>query len=395
VKLPLAAAGRIAKSLRRRSVLPVRFLIDQALARIDNPDARLRLALVSDEAVYTSEQQFNPFDSYRSDLRSRLGVISLRLHLSDVLLAPRFVLAPFDIVIVKLGFRTPPQTAGRLITIIREATPAKTLIYFDGDDDLCVQWPDVLAIVDLYVKKHAFRDRNKYLQQYVGKSNLTDYVHRQFGHSFNEDSVTSRTDALPTKQIQKLLVGWNLALDNKITDLRSSIGLAGIRPRCNDIVCRAGVPNDWIRYLRKDVEPTLRRLGHKYRVITPNQRVATDVYLREMLDSKICFSPFGYGEICWRDFEAILCGCLLVKPDMSHVETYPEIFQPYRTYVPVHWDLSNLEEVCIYYLTHDDERERIASAAQSVLREFYDQHGFLKRADAVLSRAGIQHRAPL
>jgi len=27
--------------------------------------------------------------------------------------------------------------------------------------------------------------------------------------------------------------------------------------------------------------------------------------------SKICISPFGYGEICWRDFEAIIFGCLL------------------------------------------------------------------------------------
>ena len=42
-----------------------------------------------------------------------------------------------------------------------------------------------------------------------------------------------------------------------------------------------------------------------------------------MRHSRICISPFGYGEICWRDFEAILCGCLVVKPDMSHVETNP------------------------------------------------------------------------
>ena len=28
-------------------------------------------------------------------------------------------------------------------------------------------------------------------------------------------------------------------------------------------------------------------------------------------------SPFGWGEICYRDFEAALNGMLLIKPDMN------------------------------------------------------------------------------
>ena len=30
-------------------------------------------------------------------------------------------------------------------------------------------------------------------------------------------------------------------------------------------------------------------------------------------------SPFGFGEICYRDFEAMLNGACLIKPDVSHL----------------------------------------------------------------------------
>lgn len=383
------AARRIAKRLHARSVLPARFLLDQTVARLQHGTQGVKIALVSDQAVITSEEQFSPFETYRAELRSRLGVTCLRLHISDVLSAPGIALAQFDVVLLKLGFRTPRREVGHLVGRIREATAGKRLLYFDGDDDLCVQWPEVLPLVDLYVKKHAFSERSRYLRQYVGKSNLTDYVHCTYGHSFAEDPVTDRTDAVPPEQAEKIVVGWSVALDRKITDMYGRIGLVEARSRCNDIVCRAGVPQDWTHYLRRQVAPVLGRLDGKFRVIIPNRRVEPDVYLREMLDSKVCVSPFGYGEICWRDFEAVLCGCLLVKPDMGHVETYPDIFQPHRTYVPVRWDLADLEEVCSHYVLHDEERNRIVSAAQAALREVYGQGGFLKRAAALLSRAGV------
>ena len=113
-------------------------------------------------------------------------------------------------------------------------------------------------------------------------------------------------------------------------------------------------------------------------MITPNKRVTLEEYYQEMTSSKICISPFGYGEICWRDFEAMLCGCLVIKPDMSHVETNPDIFKPFKTYVPVEWDFSDLEDKCIYYLTHEGERQRIVTDALKNLDEFYKNDGFIK-----------------
>jgi hypothetical protein len=74
-------------------------------------------------------------------------------------------------------------------------------------------------------------------------------------------------------------------------------------------------------------------------------------------------SPFGWGEVCFRDFEAIISGALLLKPDMSHLRTWPDVYVPNETYIPLAWDGQDLRDKVDYYLTHTAERERIARNA--------------------------------
>jgi hypothetical protein len=377
----------------RRVAGPLRYLWDlAAVGCADVGDAAaygrrepIRVALISDRRVSTSEEQFSPFSSHRLELRERLKLVSVHLLLKDVLRFPKLILKPFDIVILKLSFRTGPADAVHIVRVIRGAFNAGCIIYFDGDDDLCVQWPEILPYVDLYVKKHLFRDRAQYRGRFIGKSNLTDFVHRKYDYSFAQDSVATETWPVQEGQLIKLKIGYNVATDRNILNLyRESRSSAIAGDRENDVVFRGSVPKDWIYYLRKDIEPTLRRLEKSFKVIFPTERVPKDEYFRELRTSKICISPFGYGEICWRDFEAILCGCLLVKPDMSHVETNPDIFLSHQTYVPLKWDFSDLEEQCSFYLEHEGERQRIADQAFMVLDNFYRREGVIKALDSLL-----------
>lgn len=108
-----------------------------------------------------------------------------------------------------------------------------------------------------------------------------------------------------------------------------------------------------------------------------SEYITNSKYMRELEQSKICFSPFGYGEVCWRDYEVIMCGALLVKPDMAHVQTDPNIFVPYETYVPVAWDFSDLEEKLNYYLADDAARSKIVNGAYDTLHQYLKNHEFL------------------
>lgn len=48
-------------------------------------------------------------------------------------------------------------------------------------------------------------------------------------------------------------------------------------------------------------------------------------YLAQMRMSKIAVSPYGWGEFCHRDYEALLCGCHVVKPECAWVESLGQI----------------------------------------------------------------------
>ena len=67
-------------------------------------------------------------------------------------------------------------------------------------------------------------------------------------------------------------------------------------------------------------------------------------YYKELHNSKYAISPFGWGEICIRDFEAIVQGSVLIKPDVAHLETWPNIYLNGETYLSIPWDLECFEE---------------------------------------------------
>ena len=43
--------------------------------------------------------------------------------------------------------------------------------------------------------------------------------------------------------------------------------------------------------------------------------------------TKVVISAFGLGEIILKDFETFLTGGMLMKPDMSHMETWPNFMK--------------------------------------------------------------------
>jgi hypothetical protein len=82
-------------------------------------------------------------------------------------------------------------------------------------------------------------------------------------------------------------------------------------------------------------------------------RVSFSDYWKELKSSKISISPFGWGEICIRDFESIYSGACLLKPSVDHLNTFPNIFKSNLTYVSLDWDLNNLTESIDYALSND------------------------------------------
>ena len=61
----------------------------------------------------------------------------------------------------------------------------------------------------------------------------------------------------------------------------------------------------------------LRKIENNHSVLTGWATLAQ--YNSELRTSLGALSPFWWGDICFRDFEALVNRCVVIKPDMDHI----------------------------------------------------------------------------
>jgi len=81
-------------------------------------------------------------------------------------------------------------------------------------------------------------------------------------------------------------------------------------------------------------------------------------YLRTLRESKICISPFGFGEVNIREVESMMSGNILIKPDISMSNTYPYIYGDGMSF-SCKPDYSDLSTVVDFILTNYEKIHRI------------------------------------
>lgn len=96
-----------------------------------------------------------------------------------------------------------------------------------------------------------------------------------------------------------------------------------------------------------------------------------DDFVNVMRRSKCTLSPFGMGEICFRDFEIIMYGSVMIKPDMGIINTYPNIYIPYETYIPCKLDYSDLIEKINWVKDNPVQCDYIIKNAREMMAKSY------------------------
>jgi len=269
------------------------------------------------------------------------------------------------------------------------------IFWFDTTDSTwCTQF-EVLPLVDKFLKSHLLKDKNLYLKNYKTGRIFTDY----FDNLYKSGEKEENYPPLPEEEINKLCLSWNPCFE-KYNEKRYSFGRRAahfLRPwtaniisekinidffpvtnqRSQEISARFGLTHS--RPSVVDHRKAVAAILHKRKVETT--RITLEKYFEEMRNSQISLSPFGVGEFCYRDYETIICGATLLKPDMSHLETWPDIYQENKTYIPHKWDLSDLDEKIDYLLDNQDARIEIANFAQKTYKQALSDEGIEKFAD--------------
>lgn len=226
------------------------------------------------------------------------------------------------------------------------------LIYFDNSDSTGCLQVEVLPIVDIYWKNQLLVNKQEYFKRHYGQRIFTDFYHNEYGV---EDKSPYQSNIMAdTEHLDKLCVAWHSGLANyslvgpslaavydrfpaKSLLKFSSNFVAPGGSRNIALQCRMGFGHgrETVSFQRS----LIRRLL-KNKIST--KKLSRKQYFGELSNCHAVLSPFGQGEITLKDFEVFLTGGLLMKPDMKHMETWPNLFEGGKTIVEFNWDIENL-----------------------------------------------------
>jgi len=256
----------------------------------------------------------------------------------------------------------------------RFAPLCNALAWYDSTDSAGWVVGSLLPLVRRYFKNQLLRDRTAYLRPMYARRAYTDFYHRMAGVTDDRPEDAPQVDA--PELLDKLSPGWNSGLADYSRFGPTRMALYGRvpfgpllgrphraaradSPRPASLSCRMG-----ISYERATVAYQRRMLRERLGDRIPSDKLGRGGYFAELQTSRAVLSPFGLGEITLKDFEVFLTGSLLVKPDMSHLETWPDLFRDEETMLSVRWDMEDLDAVLDRIEADPATAQKIAAQGQ-------------------------------
>lgn len=285
---------------------------------------------------------------------------------------------------------------------------ANKIIWMDNSDSTTVTHFELLPYIDLYLKKQLFKDKTLYQKDFVGGRIFTDYYHSNF--NIEDDIKFKQFFPLDLDLSYKVGLSWNIGLGdmyNAFTKMNylqrrfpniklNNYNINFISPNSDksiDVFIRTS--SDLSRKLvafhrQKLIEETEAVINkNNLNGSTNGKWLTTKEFRSSLKKSKILPSPFGWGEIGVRDYEAFIFGGLLLKPDMSYMDTWPNIFLKGETYQSFSWDFEDLETVIVELLNNKKKRIQIARNGQQAYKESVSEKGMERFCDWFIQQINL------
>ena len=219
----------------------------------------------------------------------------------------------------------------------------------------------------LLMKNSLLKDRSLYKQKwalgryYWGEG---DYALPDFDE-YSDRIVVSSTNWIFTHWagIQKQ---WYDINRPKTYDVSAMFQYPSVKKSFEHGICQS----DYYDAHRKPAIEALEKLSNvNIAKLENGVRVPLQEYHQKMFDSKILFTPIGYGEIFPRDLEAAMYGSVLLKVDMSYIDTTPDVWIDGETYIACKRDFSDLNEKVMKILGNYENYHYIIENARKKFQE--------------------------
>lgn len=264
-------------------------------------------------------------------------------------------------------------------TMIKELLELKKnfskIVYFDDSASATSIFFCIFPYVDNYWKRSHLEDLDLYKKKFYGGHLYSDFYHKKYNVSDHNQEYYNPVLENFT-ELNKLKISWNIGIG--IFPLNKSHPIDYMYNNFRRLLASLSIFSNvdplyfFFKYQFKRMQDELGKEKNLYskknffssrfksNIYRPSIGYQRKLFMKKFNDnpffltkeiSKRKFteeshsifgivSPYGWGEICYRDFEAALGGALLIKPDMSHIKTWPNIYSN-NMYYSLDWDLSN------------------------------------------------------
>jgi len=278
------------------------------------------------------------------------------------------------------------------------------VILFDSYDVTHLAMPIIQEAakpeVKAYLRSHSFRETSSYFRQTEGGS----YYNHVLSNSINKlapDAVPRIEDNLLGDAIKKIVVRnpvLSFMTPHHVEFVTGSY--APLEERRIDVLL-----NEWDVMDRQLSLLETKKLGFDVRVfgdlfpggVCNNQTYGLHylLYLTTLANTKILISPWRQSGFSPIDFEALLCGTIVIKPECSNTRTWLDIYDPVAGYIqycsPA---FDDLRDMVLYILKNLEEYSGKVEEARNLLWKHYGHperaigawiHDFRSLCDKILA----------
>ena len=139
-------------------------------------------------------------------------------------------------------------------------------------------------------------------------------------------------------------------------------------------------------YQRTKLKEILRDFESKNKII--EGRFNKKKYYQVLRNSKVSVGAYGWGEVCYREFEATICGTAFMTSDMSNIETWPNIYHDGETYLSYDLDFKKLNHNLEKLINDINLRKKLVNNSREILKDCHSSIGkdyFLKKIQEIIN----------
>jgi len=178
-------------------------------------------------------------------------------------------------------------------------------------------------------------------------SRLRSEYHRDHESLLDAENASGGLSEISEETAEKVCAGPHYGQYNRIGRFgEQGPGLDAKRPLDLFFAGSIDIYNETISNHRKACCIESEKLGDEFNVkVVHGKDLPRQQYDEHTRQAKVVVSPWGNGELCHRDFDAMWCGAVVVKPFSDYLRTDPVMFRDGHSYFSCKPDWSDLREV--------------------------------------------------